>query len=52
MQKFMKDANWPYQQIVSSNMESIRQIGLSKWLETQEQRWRCTNRGVSHYMVG
>ena len=48
MQKFLKDANWPYQQIVSKNMESIRQNGLSKWLEAQEQRWRCTNCGAFH----
>jgi len=48
MQKFLKDANWPYQQIVTKNVESIRQNGLPKWLEAQEQRWRCTNCGGSH----
>jgi hypothetical protein len=30
MHKFLKDANWPYQQIVSNNMESIRRNGLPK----------------------
>jgi rubrerythrin len=48
MQKFLKDANWPYQQIVSNNMESIQRDGLSKWLEAQEQRWRCPTCGASH----
>jgi hypothetical protein len=48
MQKFMEDTKWPYQQIVSNNMESIQKNGLSKWLEAQEQRWRCTNCGASH----
>jgi hypothetical protein len=48
MQKFMKDANWPYQQVVLKNMESIRRNGLSKWLEVKEQRWRCANCGRSH----
>jgi hypothetical protein len=47
-QKFVKDTNWPYQQIVSNNMESIRQNGLPKWLEAQEQRWRCQTCGASH----
>jgi len=36
MQKFLKDANWPYQQIVPNNMESIRQNGLVKWLDAEE----------------
>jgi hypothetical protein len=35
MQKFLKDA---IQQDVLTNMEMIRQNGLSKWLEAQEQR--------------
>ena len=48
IEKFLKDTNWPYQQIASSNMESIRQHGLSKWLEAQEQRWRCADCGASH----
>ena len=48
MQKFLKDPNWPHQKIVPNNMESIRQNGLLKWLEGQEQRWRCQNCGASH----
>ncbi len=48
MQKFLNDANWPYQQMVSNNMESIQRNGLPKWLEAQEQRWRCPNCGTSH----
>ena len=48
MQKSLKDTNWTYQRIMSKNMESIRQNGRSKWLEAQEQRWRCTNCGASH----
>src|SRR5512140_2500077 len=27
MDKFLKDANWPYQQAAARNMESIRQLG-------------------------
>ena len=46
--KFLKDTNWPHQQIASRNMESIRQNGLSKWLDAQEQRWRCANCGSYH----
>ena len=45
MQKFQKDA---IQQDVLKNMEMIRCDGLTKWLEAQEQRWRCTNCGASH----
>jgi rubrerythrin len=45
MQKFLKDA---IQQDVLKNMEMIRQNGLSKWLEAQQQRWRCTNCGAYH----
>jgi hypothetical protein len=48
MRNFLKDANWPYQQVVSNNMESIHKYGLSKWLEAQEKRWRCTFCGASH----
>lgn len=48
MDDFLKDPNWPYQQTASSNMESIRQVGLSAWLEAQDQRWRCANCGASH----
>jgi len=48
IQKFMKDANWPYQQFVSRNFERIRSEGLTKWLEEQDKRWRCANCGASH----
>lgn len=48
MQKFLKDANWPYQQIVLKNLNLIQQNGLSNWLEEQDQRWRCKNCGTSH----
>ena len=40
MQKFMHDANWPYQQFVSKNFETIKSEGLTKWLEQQAQHWR------------
>jgi hypothetical protein len=48
MDKFLKDANWPYQQAAARNMESIRQLGISAWLEAQERRWRCVSCGVAH----
>ncbi len=48
MQNFLRDANWPYQRAASDNMESIRRSGLTKWLETQEQRWRCGSCGASY----
>lgn len=48
MREFMNDAHWPYQQLVASNMASIRQHGLSTWLEQQEQRWRCADCGAPH----
>lgn len=48
MENFLADTNWPYQQLASSNMESIRQRGLSEWLQAQEQRWRCANCGAYH----
>jgi len=48
MQKFMKDENWPNQQFVSKNLETIHSEGLTKWLEEQAQRWRCTNCGAPH----
>ncbi len=48
MDAFLKDGNWPYQQAAARNMESIRQIGLSEWLEAQGRRWRCANCGAPH----
>jgi hypothetical protein len=48
MQDFLHDAKWPYQQIVASNMDAIREHGLSAWLQAQEQRWRCANCGAPH----
>lgn len=48
MQKFLKNANWPVEQIISNNMESVRRNGLSQWLEMQERRWSCTNCGAAH----
>ena len=48
MDKFLKDANWPYQQAAARNMEAIRQVGLTAWLEVQEQRWRCAKCGAAH----
>ncbi len=44
----LKDANWPYQQAAAHNLESIRQLGISAWLEAQAQRWRCTSCGAAH----
>lgn len=46
--KFVNDAQWPYQKGVLKNMEMIQCNELAKWLEAQEQRWRCTNCGTSH----
>jgi hypothetical protein len=48
MDKFLKDTNWLYQQAAARSMESIRQVGLTAWLEAQEQRWRCTSCGAYH----
>jgi hypothetical protein len=48
MQKFIGDARWPYHQGILKNMEMIRRDGLTKWLEAQEQRWRCSNCGTFH----
>jgi hypothetical protein len=48
MQKFMEDTKWPYQQGVLKNVETIRCDGLTKWIEGQDKRWRCTNCGASH----
>ncbi len=48
MDKFLKDQNWPYQQAAAGNMERIRQLGLSDWLEAQEARWRCASCGAAH----
>ncbi len=48
MDKFLKDENWPYQQLASGNMEDIQKLGLSKWLEAQEERWRCASCGAAH----
>src|SRR5512143_2921907 len=39
MEKFLKDGKWPYQQAAARNLESIRQLGISAWLEAQERRW-------------
>ncbi len=48
MDKFLKDANWPYQQGAAENMECIHQLGLAKWLDAQEARWRCASCGTAH----
>jgi hypothetical protein len=48
MQKFIHDGNWPYQQGVLRNMESIRSAGLAKWLDLQAERWRCPYCGTPH----
>ncbi|MFH2040683.1 MAG: DUF3795 domain-containing protein [Chloroflexota bacterium] len=48
MQKFMMDAQWPYHQGVLKNMEKIRCNGVAKWLEVQDERWRCANCGTPH----
>jgi len=48
MLKFVKDTNWLNQQGVLRNMEMIRSVGLSNWLELQDNRWRCKNCEMSH----
>ena len=48
MHNFLQAANWPYQQAVARNMESIRQLGISAWLEAQERRWRCASCEAAH----
>ena len=48
LQDFLKNSNWPCEQIVSNNLELIRQKGLSKWLEMQERRWSCSSCGAPH----
>lgn len=48
MQKFISDKQWPYGQCVLKNMEAIQVIGLPKWLEMQDKRWRCKNCGASY----
>lgn len=41
LQKFIIDEKWPYHQGVMKNMELIQFEGLARWLEMQQQRWRC-----------
>ena len=48
MEKFLKDAKWPYQQAAARNLESIRQLGISAWLEAQERRWSCASCDAAH----
>jgi hypothetical protein len=48
MRKFVEDTKWPYQQGVLKNMEMIRCDGLAKWLEVQDERWRCANCDTSY----
>ena len=48
LQKFIADAQWPYQQCVLKNMETFRNEGKAKWLAVQDKRWRCANCGRSH----
>jgi ribosomal protein S27AE len=45
---FIAEPQWPYHQGVMQNMEMIKRAGLSKWLETQEDRWRCGKCGAAH----
>ena len=47
MHQFMIDPQWPYHQGVLKNMETIEQEGVTKWLEAQDKRWRCTSCGAS-----
>jgi len=48
MRKFMADEQWPYHQGVLKNLEMIQRDGVAKWLEIQEERWRCANCRASH----
>jgi hypothetical protein len=49
LQKFVMDVKeWPHQQCVIKNMDTIRTKGKEKWLETQDKRWRCAYCGTSH----
>ena len=48
MQKFVSDKQYPYGQCVLKNMETIRVMGLPKWVEMQDGRWRCKNCGASY----
>ena len=48
MEKFLKDGKWPYQQAAARNLESIRQLGISAWLEAQERRWSCASCDAAH----
>lgn len=47
IQQFMSDKDWPYQQTVARNMQSIHRNGISNWLEDQKQRWRCAACGTA-----
>jgi len=42
------DAQWPYQQGVWTNLQTIRIEGKAKWMEAQDRRWRCAACGASH----
>lgn len=48
MLKFISDRQYPYGQCVLKNMETIGDISLPKWLEMQDERWRCKNCDASH----
>jgi hypothetical protein len=48
LQKFIADEKWPYHQGVMNNMKFIKREGLTKWLDVQEQRWRCALCGTAH----
>jgi hypothetical protein len=48
MQKFVADTQYPYGQCVVKNMETLQVMDLPKWLEMQDERWRCKNCGAPH----
>ncbi len=46
--QFMVDPHWPYHQSVIQNLESMRRVGVTPWLDAQAVRWRCTHCGAAH----
>lgn len=45
---FMQQTDYPYHQAILKNLDVIRQQGIGKWLEMQDNRWRCGSCNNSH----
>jgi hypothetical protein len=44
LKKFQAD-EWPHHSLILKNLDRIREVGLDRWLEEQEKRWRCKECG-------